>query len=243
MSKVNYFMTEICVEDVHTWQSTPFLSIDIDWAHDAILQYTIDILSRYAIPVTWFATHDTEILKQISDNTNFEIGIHPNFNNLLNQADNSLCPRKVMDQMCSFVPNAKITRSHSLTQNSYLLDLFASYNINYESNLFIPSYSKISLKPWRHWNGLTRLPYLWEDDVSCVLDSQQTLGIKDTLKLPGLKIFDFHPIHIYLNTETLERYEQTRFCHNNPTALRDYRFSGYGTCDRLYDLLENWSER
>jgi len=242
MSKKANFLTEVCVDDIHTWQSAPFLSIDIDWAEDEILQYSIDILSGYEFPVTWFVTHETELLNQLSENPYFEIGIHPNFNNLLRASDNSLTSCEIMDEMISLVPNAKIIRSHSLTQNSFLLDLFASYNLTHESNIFIPAYSGISLKPWRHWNGLTRLPYLWEDDVSCIIEPENTLGIPDTLNLPGLRIFDFHPIHIYLNTESLDRYEKTRFCHGDPKTLAEYRFSGYGTCNKLHDLLKIWTD-
>ena len=54
----------------------------------------------------------------------------------------------------------------------------------------------------------------------------------------GLKVFDFHPIHVFLNTESLERYERTRALHHNPKELIKHRYEGYGTRNRLIELLE-----
>ena len=54
----------------------------------------------------------------------------------------------------------------------------------------------------------------------------------------GLKVFDFHPIHIFLNTESLERYERTRPIHHNPKELIKHRYSGYGARNQLIELLE-----
>ena len=55
---------------------------------------------------------------------------------------------------------------------------------------------------------------------------------------PGLKCFDFHPIHVFLNTENLNRYERTRPIHQNPKELIKYRYQGYGTRSRSMELLE-----
>lgn len=56
--------------------------------------------------------------------------------------------------------------------------------------------------------------------------------------LEGVKVFDFHPIHIFLNTESLDRYERTRPYHQNPSELIKHRYKGYGTRNRLIELLE-----
>lgn len=37
-------------------------------------------------------------------------------------------------------------------------------------------------------------------------------------------VWNFHPIHLFLNTEDLARYERTREWHNNVEVLRQYRF-------------------
>ncbi len=53
----------------------------------------------------------------------------------------------------------------------------------------------------------------------------------------GLKVFDFHPIHVFLNTETLECYERTQTSHHSPNELIKHRCQGYGTRSRLIELL------
>jgi len=53
-----------------------------------------------------------------------------------------------------------------------------------------------------------------------------------------LKVLDFHPIHVFLNTESLDRYERTRPLHHNPKELIKHRFEGYGTRNRLLEVLE-----
>ena len=57
------------------------------------------------------------------------------------------------------------------------------------------------------------------------------------VKLPGIKVFDFHPIHIFLNTEDISRYEKTREWHRDPQKLKAYRFDGKGTRTHFLDLL------
>jgi len=54
---------------------------------------------------------------------------------------------------------------------------------------------------------------------------------------PGLKVFDFHPIHVFLNTELLDRYDRTRHLHQKPGELIKHRFDGEGIRIRLLELL------
>ena len=53
----------------------------------------------------------------------------------------------------------------------------------------------------------------------------------------SLVIFNFHPIHVFLNSEKLERYEQTRHLHQNPIDLIRYRHEGEGTRSNLVKIL------
>ena len=55
--------------------------------------------------------------------------------------------------------------------------------------------------------------------------------------LAGLKVFDFHPIHVFLNTEHMDRYEQTRAWHQSPQELRAHRYEGEGTRTRFLEFL------
>lgn len=56
----------------------------------------------------------------------------------------------------------------------------------------------------------------------------------------GVKVFDFHPIHIFLNTEDIQRYERTRLIHQDAQALLEHRCQGYGVRSRLQELMSGF---
>ena len=59
-------ISEIIVSAPETWENRVFLTFDIDWANDIVLQDTINILNRYKTRATFFATHDTKLNSKIS---------------------------------------------------------------------------------------------------------------------------------------------------------------------------------
>jgi hypothetical protein len=219
-----------------------FLTFDIDWAHDEVLSETVAMVEKAGVAATWFVTHNTPVLERIRQNPAFELGIHPNFNFLMEGEDtNGINVEDVVDRVIQIVPDAKSVRSHTLTQSSRLLDVFKSAGITHDANHFIPYHTGIELKPWMMWNGLCRVPYSWEDDVHTLYESKGYIYLNPrqiALNMRGLMVFDFHPIHIFLNTESLDRYERTRPLHQNPKELIKHRYEGYGTRNRLIELLE-----
>lgn len=231
-------LSSIQVSAEADWSGAPYLSIDIDWAHDDVLADTIDLFDEYRVPVTWFVTHDTPLLERLRSHRHFELGIHPNFNFLLSGDGRAgRDAAEVVDRLMAIVPEAKSVRSHSTTQNSGLLDLFARRGLTHECNTFIPVQSGMALKPWRLWSDLTRVPYFWEDDVTLLCGPDGFLPMSRLIGLRGIKVFNFHPIHIFLNTEHLDRYEATRLFHRDSAKLRDRRFPGAGTRTALTELL------
>lgn len=231
-------ISSIRVDAVADWSKVPYLTLDIDWAHDEILADTIDLVEENRVPATWFVTHDTPLLSRLRNNPRFELGIHPNFNFLLDgdgRAGRDVA--EVLDRLLAIVPEAKCVRSHSTTQSSGLLDHFVRRGLTHECNAFIPVQSGIELKPWRLWSGLTRVPYFWEDDVACLYGRDETLPMSRLVSLEGIKVFDFHPVHIFLNTENMDRYEKTREWHRTPKELRAHRHTGEGTRTRFLDFL------
>jgi hypothetical protein len=91
-----------------TWISKVFLSFDIDWAHDDILADSINIVRDAGVASTWFVTHTTPLLQQLRNLNDAELGIHPNFNLLLDgkclNSGNSA--EKVIKNILSLVPVA-----------------------------------------------------------------------------------------------------------------------------------------
>ena len=137
------------------------------------------------------------------------------------------------------LPEAKSIRSHSMTQNTKLLELFLEAGFTHDVNHFIPHQSKINLKPWRLWNGLIKVPYFWEDDIACLYDDFEALSNLGNYN--GLKVFDFHPIHIFLNSESMGRYEETRAFHKKPEILSGFKnVENFGSRDAL-ELVLSWA--
>jgi hypothetical protein len=226
-----------------TWEDRVFLTFDIDWAHDDILMDTVTLINKASVAATWFVTHETSMLDNIRGISDQELGIHPNFNFLLDGfSDNGQNAKNITKNLLNIVPEAKSIRSHSMTQSSRLLDMLKHMGLTHEVNHFIPHHTGIELSPWIFWNYLCKVPYFWEDDVHILYESigiaQQNPVDLATTGGDGLKVFDFHPIHVFLNTESSDRYERTRPLHHNPKELIKHRYQGYGTRNRLIELLE-----
>lgn len=228
-------ISEIIAGDSSTYDKC-FLTFDIDWACDGVLKDTIALVEKSGLPATWFITHETPFLSEIRSNPNFELGIHPNFNFLLDgQLKNGKNAEEIIDKLLAIVPEATAVRSHSLVQSERFVDIFASRKITHLSNYFIPSASS-KLKPWELWRGITAVPHCWQDNVSCMMNPKiqppSTIGF-------GAKVFNFHPIHAFLNTECLSRYEATRHIHHNPAELLKHQFDGEGARSYLINLLDS----
>lgn len=199
-----------------------FLTFDIDWASDDVLNYTIDLLEKHNVCATFFVTHQTPLLSKIRNNPKFELGIHPNFNFLLNgdfrYGKNS---SEVIDYYLEMVPDALSVRSHSVTYNSQILDTLFDRHLKYDLNIFLPRRSEIISKPiYFEDYGMTRLPYFWEDDDHFLFNEDPTPF--KYMEHKGLKIFDFHPIHLFLNSENPKRYNDARNHLQNLVKLKEF---------------------
>ena len=218
-------------------ESHIYLSFDIDWCNNEVLEDTIDLIEPYQIAATWYVTHKTSLIDKIRRNHNFELGIHPNFNFLIDGDDRvGSNAEEVVENLMKIVPEAKSVRSHSLTTNSRLLDLFASKGLSHECNYFIPEQCNFPIYPWQIDNDMIRVPHFWADDYACLHKNNSTAS--KLLTRTGLKVFDFHPIHVFLNTEHPNRYNKTRSLHNHPDELIKHRYEGYGIRNQLVELLE-----
>lgn len=227
---------EISIEDAGTWHGRVFITLDIDWADDAVICFAADLLEAAGVAATWFVTHQTPVLERLRANPKFELGIHPNFNFLLaGDPRNGTTSEEVLERLFEVVPEAKAVRSHSMTQSSVLLNQFAAHGLTHDCNHYIPHHAGLDLKPWALWNGLTKVPYAWEDDFHCLRPGASPFEIASG---PGLCVLDFHPIHLFLNTDDLSRYEGARPFLDDCDRLTAYRCAGHGIARLLDDLLE-----
>lgn len=226
-------ISDINPSDRDSWEGKWFIPLDIDWAVDEFVHEAIDLLEELGITATWFATHSSRVLQRIRANDKFELGIHPNFNPLLaGEAVVGSGAIDVLNKIMEVVPEAKSVSSHSLTYSSRLVELFIGQGLTHEVNYMISWKAGISMAPWAYETGIIRVPYVFDDYLNLFQFSTPGWRV-----FSGLKVVCCHPIHLSLNSETLNRYEGTREVRRNPAALRKQLNRGYGTKNVLVNLI------
>lgn len=215
------------------------ITCDVDWAPESVIEYTLDLFESNKICCTLFATHKSQVLDNCNRNY-FEIGLHPNFNFLLNnKSDKSFT--EIIDDLKILYPEAMGIRSHCLTQNTIMTEAIAKRGFSYESNDLVP-FGK-NLPGIKLWNNLVRIPIIWEDDLHWRYNKGfENHGID--MNEQGVKIFNFHPIHIFLNTPTAAFYNGVKEHYQNPDALNKLVNKEIpGTRDLLLSLFNEIKER
>lgn len=238
-------IAEVRIGDPLTWEGRTFLTLDMDWAHDAVMRDTHNILVEAAVPSTWFVTHDSPFLDELRADPSVELGIHPNFNKLLvGDYSNGRTVQEVIQRLLAVVPEAKSVRAHSLMQSSRILNAYLEAGLTHDATHLVEPSATQLLRPWRLWNSLVRVPIGWEDDFSYaqnpVTPSLNHFWESDTY---GMQQFNFHPIHVFLNTDSLNHYERTRPVHYRPEKLSMERRPGAGVRSLLLTLLQRKVQR
>ena len=209
-----------------------YITFDQDWCHEEVLLDSLSLIEEYQATATIFLTNRLSYMNLLYNNQSIELGIHPNINPLIDgnccSSDNA---EEIIDGLLSLVPAARSVRSHSLVTSSRLTELFFLKGLTHESNIKIPLVAAPSITPFRHPSGMIMCPFQWGDYAD------RTSSFR-SLTLPNYFMVNFHPIHVFLNTESIDRYERTRPLHQNPKELIKHRFEGYGTRNRLIELLE-----
>jgi len=94
------------------------------------------------------------------------------------------------------------------------------------------------LQPTYDWAGIVRLPIFWEDDVHCVYFTNQFQLNALSLNRPGMKIFNFHPVHCYLNTQEFHHYQKVKGDLHDLKKAAAAKQSGQGTQSLFLALLQ-----
>ena len=181
------------------------ISFDVDWALDDVLLDCLDLLSTAPnIKATFFATHATSVLssKNISQH---EVGIHPNF--MPNFQGKGRHYHEVIDELMALYPNAKGVRFHSLGLAAPVLDYCLQQGICYDSSIYLPR----QISPYEEYTGILRIPFQCSDFQMVIDNDTFKLNIdqyKYSSELP--LCFVFHPIHIFLNTYSVEHYKKAK---------------------------------
>ncbi len=191
-------------------QSEYILTFDTDWAPDWVIDDIAQILIEKNVKATWFLTHDSETIWRLREHPDlFELGIHPN---MLENSTHGTTEDDVLKHLLEIVPEAISMRTHNLYQSSnFLVKAAKDYGIAIDVSLFLPRAAFLTPHQFKWQDSrLWRVPYFWEDDSEMFEDDPIWELSDKRLTVTGLKIFDFHPIHIILNTDKFEKYVQLK---------------------------------
>ncbi|KJJ85884.1 hypothetical protein OMAG_000248 [Candidatus Omnitrophus magneticus] len=223
----------------HTWEKTIFITFDIEWVTDEIFDWVLNKINQSGIKATLFCTHYTDKLQTAKSNNNIELGIHPNFNYLLN---GNFRYGKNIDEVITFykniVPEGTSYRSHCLTQSTILTRAFEKHGLKYDCNSFIPVYGyNYTLEPWLDFGGeIIKAPMFWEDDIHCMY--KWPFDLKLFMKHAGLKIFNFHPVTLLLNINDMDKYNQAKPFYNDIAKLKELKNTGYGVSNFFDEIIQ-----
>lgn len=188
----------------------PLITLDIDWAPDCVVDEVAELLLAAEVRATWFVTYASPAIERLKLCPDlFELGIHPNF---LPNSTHGHSPEEVIDHICDVAPVPTSVRTHALFQSTPLMALMFKRvpSLRADVSLFLP-HAKMC-EPVRfdfHGASGIRFPYIWEDDLE-MYRPRPVWRFDDLEHRSGLRIFDFHPIHIVLNDPTMESYSRLK---------------------------------
>lgn len=184
-------------------QNEPIITLDIDWAPDEVIDEVASILISQRAKATWFVTHQSPALDRLRIHSDlFELGLHPNF---LPSSTHGNTEDEVFQHMRRILPHAIAMRTHSLHQNSRLLaKAVQDFGIQIDASLLLPRAEHLRAH-MLHLPGakLLRIPSFWEDDVEMCTPEPCWDAHSPKLNTQGLKVYNFHPIHVFNNTTSL----------------------------------------
>lgn len=224
------------------------ITFDLDWAPDFMIDSVAKLLKDREVKSTWFVTHRSAAVDRLRGRPDLcELGIHPNF---LPASSHGRTPAEVLTHCMNLVPDAVSMRSHGLAQSTPIYEQVLNQTpIKADVSLFLPRVSHLTPFEYR-WAGRTllRIPYFWEDDYEMF---QQNPGWRLQPLLAageGLKVFNFHPIHVYLNSSDLKPYQSLKQLSKNLSGLaadqaEPFVQKGNGARTLLEDVLTCLSEK
>lgn len=215
------------------------ITIDVEWAHPEILADVVRLLDERGVRATFFCTHEGIDVK------GHERALHPNFRRSRNpsalQVDPAATDREfysaVLSRCRSFCPEAAGVRAHSLISDSELLEVYGDAGLQYDSSYMLPLTP--GLEPFWKGDGILELPIYYMDHWD--LREQATRFKLESLALgePGLKIFDFHPNLIFMNSASEKDYLEMKPHFHDPAWIRKNRRAGTGARDLFIELLDD----
>ncbi|MCC8952087.1 methyltransferase domain-containing protein [Bradyrhizobium sp. Pear77] len=203
---------------------------DIDWADEEAIAACFSLFDEFEIPLTPFITHKSPYVEKRFSGWMQRVGVHPNF---LEGSTHGSDVSEVCRHMQSLNPAAKFYRSHHFYGTSSVADQFRTLGYEFDSNLSL--FPQSDIRPLLHSSGLMRYPVFFGDGMWFNQFPDRAVSeLIPLLATPGLKIFNFHPIHVALNTPNAAHYKAYR---ESGKPWQDQVASENGTRTNLIQLL------
>jgi hypothetical protein len=221
-------------------------TVDVEWAHPAVLQDLCHLFDEHGVRATFFCTHaGIEVAPH-------ERGLHPNYRRngstlkeltakigepAVARIDESDLYHHVLRTTLSFAPEAKGARSHSLFYDSLMMPLYRKLGLEYDSSYQLPLVP--GLQPiWKEYDVL-ELPIYFADHFELKTGATGFDITRLHLERPGLKVINLHPNMTYINAVSDEHYIFAKAFYHDPERLLQARYRGRGVRSMVMDLLDD----
>lgn len=200
---------------------TVVVTLDVDWADDALVDAAAAVLRDGGVPATWFCTHASPALERLrADPALFELGIHPNFRPGSSHGDTVA---GVLDHVMAVVPEAVSSRSHGVVQSGEILAALVERTpVRIDCTTFWPAAVPPApvRQPTPH-GDLVRVPFVWSDDFE-PLRARPDWDLRRFCDPPAgsLAVLLFHPVRVGLDLATQAEYERARHAPPGTPAQR-----------------------
>lgn len=132
------------------------VTIDLDWACEPAIDYTLRVMEELQVPVTVFATHRSAAVESRAEN--LEVGLHPYFGG--NDSSHGSTIQQVVEHVMGIPHNLKAFRCHrfagSNETDTAMLDAGMTISSNVCTDLEM-------IPPFRNRSGLLEVPIFMED--------------------------------------------------------------------------------
>lgn len=205
------------------------LTMDTDWAPQFVLDHALSLIGDHGVPVTLFCTSPYHLPEDLQADGSVETALHPNFMPGSTQGPPNAGEEERLRHLLALYPTARGSRSHRFYWHSGLRNRLLNCGLAYDASIFCPLQSH--LVPYDYY-GLTRFPTWWADGYHLLKGFALDRFAPPGMEMPGLKILNFHPIHVYCNTSDLGRMKKAlatiQLPEAGPEDLEPLRSDGHG---------------
>lgn len=222
-------------------------TVDVEWATDEVLADLRGLFDQHGVRATFFVTHAGVMTP------GHERGLHPNFRRSgeiyrrlretydeASLSDDEINTH-IVEATFNFAPEARGLRTHSLYYDSTLLPIYKRLGLEYDCSYQMPLVP--ALRPFWKQHEILEIPTFYADhfDIMTFATGFDVKALR--LDRPGLKVLDFHPNIIFLNSSDNDRYMATKGFYHDPERLLAARERRKGARTLLLDLLETVAAR